>query len=104
MWACQKILYGRTQFYLSIAPAYYPYYPIKLLSQVSKKQACQIMVSQDFDFGGEKSKMTCNETMLLRVAGCLFPHLLTYIVNRKFIGAQEILMNIFKKELDLRSY
>ena len=86
----------KTQFFLSIAPAYYSLL-IKLLSLVSKKQDCQIMVSQDFDFGGEKSQMTCNETMLLRVAGCLFPHVLTYIVHRKFLEAQENFIDIFKK-------
>ena len=29
-------------------------------------------------------------------AGCLFPRILTYIVHRKFVESQEILVNIFK--------
>ena len=37
-------------------------------------------------------------------SGCLFPLVLTYIVHRKCLGQQEILMIVFKISMDLTNY
>ena len=37
-------------------------------------------------------------------AGCLFPRILTYIVHRKFLGLQEILVIYFQKVTGIISF